>query len=126
MAEPVVRAPAGASSFYGTLARASSSSAAASTSGAGAAAALTSTAAHALRSSQTLSKSLPVIARYLLIAAFYASFNPAKSDVRHFVKVDENVAKKGKKGGRGRKAKIGVGTKVSCVLCGVTRLEVAD
>ncbi|KAK4058499.1 hypothetical protein OIO90_000661 [Microbotryomycetes sp. JL221] len=49
---------------------------------------------------QTLSRSLPVISRYLLIAAYYASFNPPKSDVRHFVKVneDERVAKRGKKG----------------------------
>ncbi|GAA6000442.1 hypothetical protein JCM10207_008013 [Rhodosporidiobolus poonsookiae] len=46
-----------------------------------------------------LSKSLPVVARYLLIAAYFAAVDPPKSDVRMFVRVDEmeGVAKKGKK-----------------------------
>ncbi|ORY74291.1 origin recognition complex subunit 5 C-terminus-domain-containing protein [Leucosporidium creatinivorum] len=59
---------------------------------------LTATSSQALLSSQTLSKSLPRLARFLLIAAHYASFNSPKSDVRCFVKVDESVARKGKKG----------------------------
>jgi hypothetical protein len=54
----------------------------------------------ALKSDQTLAKSLPVISRFLLLASYYASFNPAKSDVRCFVRIDESVARKGKKGRR--------------------------
>ncbi|BGP14333.1 hypothetical protein JCM10213_004461 [Rhodosporidiobolus nylandii] len=46
-----------------------------------------------------LSKSLPIAARFLLIAAYFAAVNPPKSDVRMFVRVDETegVARKGKK-----------------------------
>lgn len=46
-----------------------------------------------------LAKSLPLAARYLLIAAYFAAHNPPKSDVRMFVRVDdlEGVPKKGKK-----------------------------
>ncbi|KAM0754796.1 hypothetical protein T439DRAFT_321842 [Meredithblackwellia eburnea MCA 4105] len=46
---------------------------------------------------QSLAKNLPVLAKWLLVAAFYAGHNPAKSDVIKFVKVDEGIAKKGKK-----------------------------
>lgn len=71
----------------------------------------------ALRSDQTLAKSLPIISRYLLLASYYASFNPAKSDVRCFVRVDESVVKKGKKGRRLTAPKPGSPHKVSsCVL----------
>ncbi|GAA5933881.1 uncharacterized protein JCM15063_000499 [Sporobolomyces koalae] len=51
----------------------------------------------------SLTKSLPTVSRFLLIAAFLAAHNPPKSDVRMFVKVDEleGIARKGKKGKRG-------------------------
>ncbi|GAA5839895.1 hypothetical protein JCM11251_001241 [Rhodosporidiobolus azoricus] len=51
----------------------------------------------------SLASSLPILARYLLIAAYFAASNPPKSDVRMFVKVDEmeGVAKKGKKTRKG-------------------------
>ncbi|GAA5991231.1 hypothetical protein JCM5350_005947, partial [Sporobolomyces pararoseus] len=56
-------------------------------------------------SSSSLTKTLPTISRFLLIAAYLAAHNPPKSDVRMFVKVDEleGVAKKGKKSKRGSK-----------------------
>ena len=58
----------------------------------------TTTSSHA-----ALAKSLPLAARYLLIAAYFAAHNPPKSDVRMFVRVDdlEGVPKKGKKVKRG-------------------------
>lgn len=58
----------------------------------------TSSSSHA-----ALAKSLPLAARYLLIAAYFAAHNPPKSDVRMFVRVDdlEGVPKKGKKVKRG-------------------------
>ncbi|BGP46493.1 hypothetical protein JCM10450v2_002338 [Rhodotorula kratochvilovae] len=51
----------------------------------------------------TLAKSLPLAARYLLLAAYFAAHNPPKSDVRMFVRVDEleGVAHRGKKKRRG-------------------------
>lgn len=52
---------------------------------------------HAIASDQSLSRSLPDISKWLLLASFYAGFNPPKSDVRHFVRLDENIAKKGKR-----------------------------
>ncbi|KAK4053463.1 hypothetical protein OIV83_001630 [Microbotryomycetes sp. JL201] len=55
------------------------------------------------KAKQSLAKTLPVVSRFLLVAAYYASYNPAKSDVKHFVKMDENVAKKGKKARRSPK-----------------------
>lgn len=51
----------------------------------------------------SLARSLPVLARWLLVASFYAGFNPVKSDVVFFVKIDEGIAKKGK---RARKAPV--------------------
>lgn len=48
-------------------------------------------------SDQSLSASLPQLAKFLLIASFLASFNPAKLDKTYFVKLDDSVAKKGKK-----------------------------
>ncbi|GAA5865262.1 hypothetical protein JCM3774_004912 [Rhodotorula dairenensis] len=53
----------------------------------------------AVSSHAALAKSLPLAARYLLIAAYFAAHNPPKSDVRVFVRVDdlEGVPKKGKK-----------------------------
>lgn len=66
----------------------------------------------ALRTDQTLAKSLPAIARYLLLASYYASFNPPKSDVRCFVRVDEGIARKGKKGRRMAAPKPGSPSKV--------------
>ncbi|POY72452.1 hypothetical protein BMF94_4278 [Rhodotorula taiwanensis] len=50
-----------------------------------------------------LAKSLPLAARYLLIAAYFAAHNPPKSDVRMFVRVDEleGAPQKGKKAKRG-------------------------
>ncbi|GAA6005157.1 hypothetical protein JCM11491_002597 [Sporobolomyces phaffii] len=55
--------------------------------------------------SSSLTKSLPTVSRFLLIAAYLAAHNPPKSDVRMFVKVDEleGVARKGKKTKRGSK-----------------------
>ncbi|GAA6055378.1 hypothetical protein JCM3770_001079 [Rhodotorula araucariae] len=51
----------------------------------------------------TLAKSLPLGARYVLLAAYFAAHNPPKSDVRMFVRVDEleGVARKGTKKRRG-------------------------
>ncbi|GAA5976599.1 hypothetical protein JCM11641_001352 [Rhodosporidiobolus odoratus] len=56
-----------------------------------------------------LSKSLPVVARFLLLAAYFAAVNPPKSDVRMFVRVDEmeGVAKKGKKARKASAKKAG-------------------
>lgn len=54
---------------------------------------------------QSLATSLPVLAKWLLVAAFYAGFNPVKSDVVHFVKLDDGIAKKG---ARARKAAVRV------------------
>lgn len=48
-------------------------------------------------SDHSLASSLPNLAKFLLIASFFASFNPPKSDTMLFVRVDERVAKKGKK-----------------------------
>ncbi|GAA5946333.1 hypothetical protein JCM3765_000200 [Sporobolomyces pararoseus] len=66
---------------------------------------LLSTAPKATATSSSLTKSLPTISRFLLIAAYLAAHNPPKSDVRMFVKVDEleGVARKGKKSKRGSK-----------------------
>lgn len=58
------------------------------------------------QSFSSLTRSLPSISRYLLIASYLAAHNPPKSDVRMFVKVDdlEGVAgRKGKKSKRGSK-----------------------
>ncbi|GAA5887289.1 hypothetical protein JCM6882_002477 [Rhodosporidiobolus microsporus] len=51
----------------------------------------------------SLASSLPIVARYILIAAYFAAVNPPKSDVRMFVRVDETegVARKGKKTRKG-------------------------
>ncbi|GAA5834925.1 hypothetical protein JCM9279_007148 [Rhodotorula babjevae] len=59
-------------------------------------------AAPAPASAATLAKSLPLAARYVLLAAYFAAHNPPKSDVRMFVRVDETegVARKGKKAKR--------------------------
>jgi len=59
-------------------------------------------AAAAPASAATLAKSLPLAARYVLLAAYFAAHNPPKSDVRMFVRVDETegVARKGKKAKR--------------------------
>ncbi|KAM0788517.1 hypothetical protein ACM66B_001645 [Microbotryomycetes sp. NB124-2] len=72
------------------------------------------------KAKQSLARTLPVLSRYLLVAAYYASFNPAKSDVKHFVKVDENVAKKGKKGRRAspKKGRVSPKAKVSLEVGG--------
>lgn len=51
----------------------------------------------ALSSDLSLTKSLPLLSKWLLLASFYAGFNPPKSDVRHFVKIDEGIARRGKK-----------------------------
>ncbi|KAI5481716.1 Origin recognition complex, subunit 5 [Pseudohyphozyma bogoriensis] len=56
-----------------------------------------------------LAKSLPVLSRLLLIASYYASYNPPKSDVRCFVKKDDEIAKKGTKAKRGSPKKVTVG-----------------
>lgn len=53
--------------------------------------------AQALSSDLSLTKSLPLLSKWLLLASFYAGFNPPKSDVRHFVKIDEGIARRGKK-----------------------------
>ncbi|GAA5880083.1 hypothetical protein JCM1840_000173 [Sporobolomyces johnsonii] len=64
-------------------------------------------------SAQALAKSLPVSARFLLLAAYFAAVNPPKSDVRMFVRVDETegVARKGRKGRKGRAKVPGTGGK---------------
>lgn len=64
-------------------------------------------------SDQSLAASLPVMAKYLLVASFFASFNSVKSDVVHFVKIDEGIAKKGKRGRKAVAKKPGTGLKVS-------------
>ncbi|GAA6062628.1 hypothetical protein JCM10212_000290 [Sporobolomyces blumeae] len=59
----------------------------------------------------SLTRSLPKSSRLLLVSAYLAAHNSAKSDVRMFVRVDEleGVAKKGKGKRRGRKkAVVGV------------------
>lgn len=61
----------------------------------------------------SLARSLPRLARFLLLASFYAAFNPPKSDVRHFVRIDETVVKKGKKGRKVSPKKPGSPSKVS-------------
>ncbi|KDE03425.1 hypothetical protein MVLG_06090 [Microbotryum lychnidis-dioicae p1A1 Lamole] len=59
------------------------------------------------KADQTLASSLPFVARMLILASFYAAFNPPKSDVRVFVKVDEGIARKGKKGRQIKKFRVG-------------------
>lgn len=71
---------------------------------------------------QSLARSLPELAKWLLLASFYAGFNPVKSDVRIFVKVDEGIAKKGVKGRKKSAPKPGVATKVSLSLSGALRM----
>ncbi|GAA5847190.1 hypothetical protein JCM3766R1_001828 [Sporobolomyces carnicolor] len=67
-------------------------------------------------SSSSLSKSLPTVSRFVLVAAFLAAHNPPKSDVRMFVKVDDldgaSSARRGKKSKRGaQKVQPGVSPK---------------
>ena len=50
-----------------------------------------------IASDVSLSRSLPVLAKWLLLASFYAAFNPPKTDVRCFVRVDDGIARKGKR-----------------------------
>lgn len=52
------------------------------------------------RANESLVVSLPILARWLLLAAYYASVNRPSTDVRHFVRIDENAPQKGKKGKR--------------------------
>ncbi|EGG03929.1 uncharacterized protein MELLADRAFT_89744 [Melampsora larici-populina 98AG31] len=59
----------------------------------------------------TLSLSLPIISRYLLIASFITSYNPAKSDARLFVTFDEVGTNRGRRA-RQVKPKIGEAVKV--------------
>ncbi|SCV67843.1 BQ2448_5454 [Microbotryum intermedium] len=59
------------------------------------------------KADQTLANSLPFVARMLILASFYAAFNPPKSDVRVFVKVDEGIAQKGKKSRQIKKFRVG-------------------
>ncbi|KAK4705046.1 origin recognition complex subunit 5, partial [Phenoliferia sp. Uapishka_3] len=61
----------------------------------------------ASKTDESLANSLPILSKWLLVAAFYAGFNPVKSDVINFVKIDESIAKKGKKGRRIGLGKIG-------------------
>ena len=67
-------------------------------------------------SDQSLAASLPIIAKYLLVASYFASFNTVKSDVIHFVKIDEGIAKKGKKGRKAIAKKPGTGLKVCSLV----------
>lgn len=67
-------------------------------------------------SDQSLASSLPVMAKYLLVASYFASFNSVKSDVIHFVKIDEGIAKKGKKGRKAVAKRPGTGLKVSPII----------
>ncbi|GAA5948760.1 hypothetical protein JCM21900_005286 [Sporobolomyces salmonicolor] len=71
---------------------------------------------------QALAKSLPVSARFLLLAAYFAAVNPPKSDVRMFVRVDETegVAKKGKKGRKGRAKVPGTGGKTGTLAAALS------
>lgn len=73
---------------------------------------------------QSLAKSLPELSKWLLLASFYAGFNPPKTDVRNFVKVDEGIAKKGKKGKKATVKKPGTTIKVclSSLLCPSSQL----
>lgn len=48
----------------------------------------------------TLSLSLPVVARFLLVSAFIASFNPARTDLRMFLTSNEGVQKRKSRGPR--------------------------
>ncbi len=50
-----------------------------------------------IASDVSLSRSLPHLAKWLLLASFYAAFNPPKTDVRCFVRVDDGIARKGKR-----------------------------
>ncbi|GAA5921419.1 hypothetical protein JCM3775_003040 [Rhodotorula graminis] len=85
-----------------SMARTASSSSRAGAAAPAVAAAAAAAAAAAPASAATLAKSLPLAARYLLLAAYFAAHNPPKSDVRMFVRVDETegVARKGKKAKR--------------------------
>lgn len=59
---------------------------------------------------------LPYYTKFLLIAAFLASYNPPRYDVRYFAKAGE--ARKRKKGGGTRKAKVdNLGGKVCKLTC---------
>ena len=50
-----------------------------------------------------LSQSLPRMAKFILVAAFLASTNPAKSDLRMFGRGPDERKKRRKKGGAVRK-----------------------
>ncbi|SGZ18046.1 BQ5605_C020g09160 [Microbotryum silenes-dioicae] len=76
------------------------------------------------KADQTLASSLPFVARMLILASFYAAFNPPKSDVRVFVKVDEGIARKGKKGRQIKKFRVGNSpTKVKKPRWSSTKIE---
>lgn len=64
-------------------------------------------------SDQSLAASLPLLSKFLLIASYFASFNSAKSDVIHFVRLDEGIAKKGTKAKKAVVKKPGTLLKVS-------------
>ncbi|KAL8287044.1 hypothetical protein RQP46_004050 [Phenoliferia psychrophenolica] len=55
----------------------------------------------------SLTKSLPVLAKWLLVASFFAGANPPKSDVALFVGHDGEIAKKGAKARQGKGPKPG-------------------
>lgn len=73
-------------------------------------------------SDQSLAASLPLMAKFLLVASFYASFNTAKSDATNFVRVIEGIAKKGTRARKVTAAKPGTQRKV----CGLGRGGVAN
>lgn len=64
-----------------------------------------------IASDVSLSRSLPTLAKWLLLASFYAAFNPPKTDVRCFVRVDDGIARKGKRHRRPVAKRPGVDTK---------------
>ncbi|PLW51991.1 hypothetical protein PCANC_08417 [Puccinia coronata f. sp. avenae] len=55
---------------------------------------------HRQKTLDTLSLSLPMVARFLLVAAFIASFNPARTDLRLFLTSNEGVKKRQTRGPR--------------------------
>lgn len=70
----------------------------------------------------TLSLSLPIAARYILIASYVSSYNPLKSDARLFVTFDEVGTSRGRRLRAAPKPKIGEEAKVKLSWFGISMI----
>jgi origin recognition complex subunit 5 len=69
-------------------------------------------------------RALPRLARFVLVAAYLASTNPAKSDLRMFGRLEDGSKRRRRKGGGTRKAKAGSKTgavKVDLIVDNISR-----